>query len=132
MTNTTAELKAVAEQEEQRRLSKQQLLQAHIVEKDIEIPSLGTVRVRSMSHKVRQELRQKAGFNTDKYDENYFTNLIIIHSVIDPDLTEDDIPAVEQWSGDIYDSLVTELTMLNMLGQRQDLKKDSSQTESSD
>lgn len=128
----SAELKAVAAQEEQRRLSKQQLLQAHIVEKEVEIDGIGTIQVRSLSHKLRQELREKAGFGTEEFSDEKLTDLIIVHSIIDPDLSESDIPALHGWSTDVYDAVVTELTLLNMLGQRKDLKKGSSQTQNSD
>lgn len=132
MTNGRKEkLQALESQNEQKRLSKEQLLQPHIREVEVEIAELGgTVLIRTLSHRVRQELRQKCGFGTPEFDEDKFTNLGIIYSVVDPELTEEDLESLKELSANVYDELVTQISMVNLFGAGAELKKDSSPTQS--
>ena len=126
-------LKSLEAQESQRRLSKEEMLRARIVEKEEFIEGLGgTVLLRSLSHEARQEIRTKSGFQTPNWDEDLFTSLGIVYSVIDPKLTEEDIAELRKQDSQIYDDLVLKITMLNMLGRTEELKKESSETPNSD
>lgn len=126
-------LKALETQETQRRLSREQLLQPRIREEETEIEGLGgTVVLRSLSYAARAEIRSKTGWNTEEYDDDAFTMLAIVHSVVDPKLTEADIDALKEQDQSIFDSLVLKITLLNMMGRTGDLKKESEPIGSSD
>lgn len=120
-------------QEAQRRLSKEDLLQPRIVEKEVILESLGgTVLIRSLSHADRAEIRSEAGWGTEAWDEGKFTLGAILRSLKDPQLNEDDLKALEAQHHGIVDELEMHITLLNMLGKAADLKKESSETPSSD
>lgn len=130
---TEAEEKALEAQDLQRRLSKQEFLRPQIHEDDVPILSLGgSVRVRSLTHRTRSELRQRAKFGTPDYDDDLFTDLVIIHSIIDPQLSEADIEQMKEQNFVVYDELIQALSMFNLLGATGNLKKDSSETQNSD
>lgn len=116
---------------EQQRISKEELLRPRLFEKDEFIESLGgTVRLRTLNHRMRSEIREKTGFGTQHWDEDRFTTLGIIYSLVDPELTEEDIDALREVNASTYDELVLRISMLNMLGQTEELGKDSSETPS--
>jgi hypothetical protein len=126
-------LRDVAAKEEQRRLSKEELLRPRILEEDVEIEALGgTVRIKSLSHAARQDIRTKSGWGGDAFDEDRMNCLGIVFSLVDPKLTEDDIAALREQDQGIFDELVLKISLLNMLGRTEELKKDSSETPSSD
>lgn len=127
-------LAAVAAQEEQHRLSKSEFLDPRIREEEVEIASMGgKVTIRSLSYLARKELRSRCGWGSEEtWDDEKFTVLCIIHSVIDPDLTEDDIPMLEAMDQGVFDELVMRVTLLNMMGRTEPLKKDSETIGSSD
>lgn len=129
MSNSkVSELKA---KQDQQRLSKEQLLTAYIRHREIEIPELGgTVYLRSINHRARQEMRQKSQWGTEEFDEDLFTMLCLIHSMEDPKLDESDIGQLKEQDMAIYDELVAEVTLLNMMGQGKELKKESGPTQS--
>jgi hypothetical protein len=123
----------LSQREEQRRLSKEELLQPRIREQDVEITGLGgTVRLRSFSHRTRLEVREKAGYGTPQYDENRYTNLCIVHALLEPKLIEEDIDALQDQDQSIYDELVLHISVLNFMGQAGDLKKGSNEILNSD
>lgn len=134
MAGAEARQKALEAQAEQRRLSKEQLLQPQIREDDIPLLSLGgSIRVRSMTHRTRQELRQKAKFNTPEYDDDLFTELVIVHSIIDPEFTLEDCEQLKDQNFVVWDEIITQLTMFNLLDAAGgELKKGSSETTNSD
>jgi len=133
VSGNAARLKALENEETQRKLSKEELLRPRIVEKEEFIDGLGgTVTLRSLSHARRQEIRTKSGFQTSEWNEDLFTSLGIVYSVVDPKLTEEDIEKLREQDSSVYDELVLKITMLNMLGRADDLKKESSETQSSD
>lgn len=134
MTGKASQLKAVEAQEAQRRLSKEELLNPRIREERVFISDLGgEIVLRSLSYAKRAELRSRCGFGSEEtWDDEQFTLLCIVHSVIDPDLTEDDIPAIKEWDQGVFDDMVLKVTLLNMLGHTESLKKESPTTESSD
>lgn len=134
MPGSEAREKAVQAQAEQRRLSKEQLLRPQIREEDVHLISLGgTVRVRSLSHRVRQELRQQAKFNTPEYDDDLFTALVIAHSIIDPQFTVEDVEQFKDQNFVVWDEIITQLSMFNLLDAAGgELKKGSSETPNSD
>jgi hypothetical protein len=125
MSGSGAKVQELKRREEQSRLSKEELLRPRIVERDEYIESLGgNIRIRSLSHAARQEIRARAKFNTNEWDEDLFTNLTIVYSLVDPALTDDDITKLREQDASVYDEIVLKLTMLNMLGRTEDLKKD--------
>ena len=134
MTAKASQLKAVEAQEAQRRLSKEELLNPRIREDRVLIPDLGgEIVMRSLSYATRAELRSRCGFGSEEnWDDELFTLLCIVHSVVDPQLTEDDIPAIKEWDQGVFDDMVLKVTLLNMLGRTDPLKKDSPTTGSSD
>lgn len=123
-------LAAVEAQEEQRRLSKKEFLNPRIREERTFIPSMGgEVTIRSLSYALRRDLRQRCGFGKEEeWDEEKFTLLCLVHSIIDPELTEDDIPALQELDQSIFDDLILKVTLLNMFGRTEELKKDSETT----
>jgi hypothetical protein len=134
MAGSEAREQAVEAQAEQRRLSKEQLLRPQIREEDIHLISLGgTVRVRSLSHRVRQDLRQRAKFNTPDYNDDLFTELVIIHSIVDPQLTLEEVEQFRDQNFAVWDEIITQLSMFNLLDAAGgELKKGSSETPNSD
>lgn len=134
MAGSEARQKAVQAQAEQRRLSKEQLLRPQIREDDMPLLSLGgSIRVRSLTHRVRQELRQQAKFNTPEYDDDLFTELVIINSIIDPQLTLEEVEQFKDQNFVVWDEIITQLSMFNLLDAAGgELKKGSSETQNSD
>jgi len=134
MAGSEAQEKAVQAQAEQRRLSKEELLRPQIREDDMPLLSLGgTIKVRSLSHRTRQDLRQQAKFNTPEYDDDLFTELVIVHSIIDPQFTLEDIEQFKDQNFVVWDELITQLSMFNLLDAAGgELKKGSSETQNSD
>lgn len=132
-TGREAQLKAVQAQDEQRRLSREQILLSRPREEEVDIPGLGgKVLMRTLTHGLRKDLRKKANFNTPEYDDDYFTRLVIVHTIIDPELTEADVAAFEESSIDVFDQIVMAISLFNMSGSIEAAKKGSSQTQSSD
>jgi hypothetical protein len=134
MPGSEAQEKAVQAQAEQRRLSKEQLLRPQIREEDVLLISLGgTIRIRSLSHRVRQDLRQQAKFNTPEYDDDLFTELVIIHSIVDPQFTLEEVEQFKDQNFVVWDEIITQLSMFNLLDAAGgELKKGSSETQNSD
>jgi hypothetical protein len=134
MAGSEAQEKAVQAQAEQRRLSKDQLLRPQIREEDVLLISLGgTVRIRSLSHRVRQELRQQAKFGTPDYDDDLFTELVIISSIIDPQFTLEEVEQFKDQNFVVWDEIITQLSMFNLLDAAGgELKKGSSEIQNSD
>jgi hypothetical protein len=127
------ELKMLQAQNEQRRISKEELLTPKIVEREVRIESLdGTVKVRSLTFQQRQDLKQQAGVGTDRFDETNYVMLTIVESVVDPQLTLEDVEALRQQSGEIVDEISTQIMLINLIGRSGELKKGSSPTPSLD
>lgn len=126
-----AKIHSLESREEQHRLSKEELLRPRIVEEEQEVEALGgTIVLRSLSHKQRQIIREKANFGKSDFDEELFTTLSIIDSIVDPKLSVEDIEALREQSAAVYDDLVMRVSFLNLLGKTDDLKKDSNPTQS--
>jgi len=126
-----AKIHALEAEGEQRRLSKEELLRPRIIEEEQEVESLGgTIVLRSLSHRQRQIIREKANFGKADFNEELFTSLSIIDSIIDPKLTMEDLEALREQSAAVYDDLVMRVSILNLLGKTDDLKKDSKRTQS--
>jgi hypothetical protein len=134
MGGSEAQEKAVQAQAEQRRLSKEQMLRPQIREEEIPLLSLGgTILVRSMSHRTRSELRQQAKFQTPEYDDDLFTELVIINSIIDPQFTLEEVQQFKDQNFVVWDEIITQLSMFNLLDAAGgELKKGSSETQNSD
>lgn len=131
MSGSQPKINDLKAREEQHRLSKAELLQPRVIERDEYIDALGgIVRLRSLTHRARSEIRDKSGFGTDKWDEDRFTTLGIIYSIVEPELTEEDIEELRGIDANAYDEMVMKISLLNMLGQQEELGKDSSETQS--
>lgn len=93
------------------------MLTARIVEEPYFIEALGgTVLLKSLTHRQRGEIRNKAGVGTDHYDESMLEMLSIVYSVVDPKLTEEDVEALRDQDSNIIDELNLQISMLNMAG----------------
>lgn len=133
MSGNAPKLRALEAQDEQRRLSKEELLRPRKVKDEVSIPQLGgTVEIQSLSHRQRRELQQKAGFGTDDFDEDKLTFLGIVESVVDPKLTVEDVAALAEQDYAIIDALSTYITHLNLFGAAGDLGKGSRPSQNSD
>lgn len=132
MTGNSSKVAQLRAQEEQRRLSREDLLSVHRVEQVHEVPDLGGVVVlQSLTHRERQKLRDETKAGTPEYDEGLMEVLSIVASLKEPKLTQEDVEALRDQDSTIIDGLVMEITFLNMSG-RKDLGKESSQTQNSD
>lgn len=128
--NKVAQLRA---QDEQRRLSREELLSVHRVEEEFFVKGLGgTVMLQSLTHRERQEIRQKAQVGTPEYDESLLEMLSIVNAVKDPVLTLDDVEKLRDQDSTIIDELTLEISMMNMMGREQHLGKVSRTAQSPD
>lgn len=119
--------------EQQRRASRDDILTPQIIEDDIYLVSLdATVRIKSMSHNMRKALQDKYKFGTEEWDEEGFNMEGIVKSMMDPELTLDDVEALKEQSATVIDELINAISHLNMFGRALQLKKGSLQTPSSD
>lgn len=133
MAGREGKLQALKSAEENRRVSKEELLRPRIVTKPEFIDGLGgEVVIRSLSHAQRQEINQRANVGKPDYDDDLLTCLTIVESLVEPKLEEKDIDALREQDVTIFDDLVLKITMLNMLGRTEDLKKDSREIPNSD
>lgn len=122
MTGAEAKLRDLSAREEQRRLSKADLLRPRIVQKTEFIESLGgEVVLQSLSHAARQELRERAKVGTPEFDEDLFSMLVIVHSLVEPKLEEEDIKTLREQDATILDDISMRITMLNMMGRGEEL-----------
>jgi hypothetical protein len=91
------------------------------------------IRVRSLSHRVRQDIRQQAKFNTPDYDDDLFTELVIVNSIIDPQFTLEEVEQFKDQNFVVWDEIITQLSMFNLLDAAGgELKKGSSENQNSD
>lgn len=129
--NKVAQLRA---QEEQRRLSKEELLSVHRHQDVVPIPELGgAVVIQSLTYRERREIREKAKVGTPEYDEDLMETLSIIKSCIDPPLDEKDLERLKDQDSTIIDTLSLAVGFLNMPGRGESsLGKDSRPMENSD
>jgi len=121
---TTQDLLALEAREQQRRLSRQDLLQPKIIEKEVEIAELGgTVLLKSLSYEVRSSIRKATGWGSGNMDAELFELMLIAESVIDPPLTVDDLQELKKQDLTIIDVLSVECSILNSPGRATELKK---------
>lgn len=133
MANREGKLRDLSAREEQRKLSKEELLRPRKVVEEQFIPGLGgTVTLQSISHRQRQEFREASKFGTAEFDEDRFTLLSIVASVVDPALTLEDVEALKDQDATVIDELIVFISSLNMLGRSEELKKGSKPIKSSD
>jgi hypothetical protein len=59
-----------------------------------------------------------------EWDEEKFNDLVMAASFVEPEMTLEDIDTLKDSSSTVWDELTMHITMLNMLGQTEDLKKD--------
>lgn len=121
------------QKEQQRRVSRSELLKPKITEEDVYIKRLdGTVKLRSLSQEKRRIIREGCGANTPDYSQDKFELLSIVHSVVDPKLNENDVEELKEQDGGIIDELVVAIQMLNTFGNIEQLKNSLSEIQSSD
>lgn len=133
MASREGKLRDLSAREEQRKLSKAELLRPRKVVEETFINSLGgTITLQSLSHGRRQEIRQAAGFDTPEFDEDKFTMLSIVASIVDPEMTLDDLQALHDQDASVIDELIVKISVLNLLGRTEDLKKESEPIQSLD
>jgi hypothetical protein len=121
--------------EEQKRASREDLISVHTREEEVPLASLdgATVVIRSLTARQRRELRDRAGWQSDDWDEERFTALCVVASLVDPVLTEDDIESLMDQEASLWDELTLSVSLINLPSPKmgvKDLGKDSSPTES--
>lgn len=114
--SSKASLHSLEQGKEQKRLTREQFLQTRISEQTVFIDSMGgEIVMRSLSVKARRELRLKAS-PEGVYDDDLFTRLVIVHSIIDPPISDVDLAQLEEQDGRVFDEVVLKITMLNSFG----------------
>lgn len=137
MTGSAARVAQLNQAEEQRRVSREDLITVHFREEEVEIAAFdgALITLRSMTTRRRRELRDRAGFGSDEWDDDLFTALCVVECIVDPALTEADVQAIMDQDVGLWDELTLHVSLINMPSQRKtvkDLGKDSSPTENSD
>jgi len=117
VSGNQAKVQELRQQEEQRRLSREDMLSARILEESYFIEALGgTVLIKSLSLRERTTIRKAAKANTPEFDEELLEVLSIIYSVKDPALTEEDVDAIRDMDSNIIDELNLHISIMNMAG----------------
>jgi len=130
VSGNSAKIQQLRQEDEQKRLSRAEILTARITEEPYFIEALGgTVLLKSLTHRQRAEIRSKSGVGTPQYDESYLEVLSIVYSVADPKLTEEDVETLRDQDSNIIDELNLQIGLLNMAGYS---GKGSRATENSD
>lgn len=133
MRGREARLRALEVENEHRRLSREQLLTNQVREEEATIAGLGgTVKLRSMTHGLRSELRKQAKFGTPEYDDDLFTRLVIVHTIVDPQLTEEDVELLKQQDSVVFDEIVLQINIFSLTATAENLKKGSKSTQNED
>lgn len=135
MSGAEARVAQLQAREEQKRASREDLITIHTREEDIPLASLdgATVRIRSLTARQRREIRDKAGWGGDGWDEEYFTALCVVASLIDPVLSEEDAAQLMDQDAGMWDELTLQVNLMNLPSPKKgikDLGKDSSPTPS--
>lgn len=133
MRGREARMKAVEAQQEQRRLSREQFLEPRIREDEVDVAGLGgSVLLRGMTHGLRNDLRNQAKYGTPEYDDDLFTRLVMVHTIVDPQLTMEDVDALKDQDSVVFDELVLHINIFSLAGAAEALKKGSRQTPNED
>jgi hypothetical protein len=128
---TKAAQSALKVAEAQRRLSKAELLKPAIVEEAVYMESLGgEVVIRSLSFSDRRRLNEETKAGTEEFDEENYQLKSIQYSLVDPELSAEEVEELKAQDGRVIDELIMAITMLNMVGSAKNLKKESSETQS--
>lgn len=129
-----ANVSQLAAREAQQRLAREDLLSIHTREEEVTITSLGgTVKLKSLTARQRRELRDKAGWGTDNWDEELFTAYCVVACIVEPDITEADVEQLMEQDAAVWDEITLHVNLINLPSGRmtiKDLGKDSSPTES--
>lgn len=127
-----AKLKALQVADAQRRLSKEQLLTPKLQSSEEEIPSLGgTVVLRTLTYAEREEIRGKAGWQTPQWDEAKFNLLAVAKSLVEPELSLDDIEQLRNINSQVIDELIIKINLINLTGKADEVKKELRRTQNS-
>lgn len=130
----TPKLDALNAADAQRRLSREALLSPKPITEDIPLMSMDgqIVTIKSMNYDERREIQRLSGFGTSDYDQATFELLCICVSVVDPELTKEDVAELRKANIGVIEELSTHISFINSFGRTVELKKDSAQTENSD
>lgn len=129
MAGSQARLKALQQQQDQQRLSKEQLLTPRQLEEELTLESLGgTVRIRSLSHAQRQDIQKQSMGEDGTPDQDLATMLSLVASIVEPELTVEDIKALREQDASVIDELSISIGSLNLMGRAGDIKKGSKKT----
>jgi hypothetical protein len=125
-----AKLRALEAQEQQRRLTREEVLKPRIRQEEVPIAGLGgTVLLRGITHGLRNDLRKQAKYGTPEYDDDLFTRLYIVHSIVDPPMTLEDVETLKEQDSVVFDELVLQINVFGLAGAAETLKKDSKLTQ---
>ena len=125
-------VKDLAAREAQRRASKEDLLRPRRFRDDVFIEGIqATVTLQSLSQAQRQEIQEKAQVD-GQYNAELAGLMTIALSVVDPELSLDDVKALSQQDVGVIDELHVHIALMNNMGKVEGLKKESSRIESSD
>lgn len=125
-----AHLQALEAKEQQRKLSKEELLRPRLIKETVFVEGLqGEITIKSVSHAKRQELHKLAGVGTDDFDGDRLTMLTIAASIVEPELSESDVAALREQDAAVIDEISMHISALNLMGRSGELKKESSETQ---
>lgn len=77
-------------------------------------------------------MRNACGFRTNEWDEEKFAEMWIAETIIDPDISYEDVVALRETDAMVWDELNTAVNLfdLNMADGAKETKKDSKTTQS--
>lgn len=135
MTGSAAQVAQLKKAEEQRRVSREDLISIHTRQEEVELAAFdgGVITLRSMTARRRRELREKAGYGGENWDEDYFTALCVVECLVEPQLNEADVAVLMEQDAGLWDELTLHVSLINMPAPKKsvkDLGKDSDPIES--
>lgn len=124
-------LKDVSDKDAQRRLSKQEILTARVRTEPYFIPALGgEVVLRSLTRAQVEDIQTRSNWGKDEFDENLYQALSVVYAMADPEMSLADVDSIRGLENAVFQELVLEITMMNMVGRGEETKKDSEPTPS--
>jgi hypothetical protein len=128
-----AKLHNLRTQDAQRHLSREQFLTPRNLRQTVEIERLGgSIVIRSMSLETRERIKKECGFGSATWDDQRFTLMTIVESIAEPKLALDDLEALQKQDAEVIDEIVLAISMLNLTGKAEEVKKDYEPTETLD
>jgi hypothetical protein len=128
----SSNVRDLAAREAQQKASREMLLRPRRFRDEVFIEGIqATVTLQSLSLASRQIIQDRAQVD-GKYDEQLAGLLTIALSVVDPELTLEDVEVLKEQDVGIIDELHLHIAMMNNMGKVEGLKKESSKIETSD